>query len=179
MGDPYRRTEREAARRAGRPAPSAFHRAASGAVGAAAIRGMPCLAHLRDAGFAVWPFDPTPPDTPTAVELWPPLCHARAVEPADPDSRAAFLASLGGPATALPAHARRTAESSDLAFDTLSGAIALWEGRAALAVLPPARDVLDRLEGRIWEPPATAGAPSAGHSAPDDDDDDDGAWGGA
>jgi hypothetical protein len=155
-----RSVRRTSARPRGAPGagPVAFHRAASGAV-ARRRSGDARLAHLRDARFAVWPFDPTPPARPRASTLWPPLCHARAVSRPNGQPRR-LSASLGGTATARPrtrgARPRApTLASTRSRSDTRSGR------RAALAVLPRARDVLDRLEGRIWEPPATAGAPSA------------------
>ena len=147
--DPFRRTEREVAARTGRRPTSAFHVGGAGSVGAASIRGMPCLAHLRAAGFAVWPFDPAPPGVPAVVELWPPLCGA-AGGGGEAAGRAAVVATRAGD---LPVDERHAAEGTDAAFATLNAALALWDGRHALAELPAARDVLDRLEGRIWEPP--------------------------
>lgn len=64
LGPPLRRTE---AQHPG--AKSTFQIGGAGAVGTGAIRGMPHLLRLRDAGFAVWPFDPAGPRT--VVEVYP------------------------------------------------------------------------------------------------------------
>ncbi len=64
LGPPLRRTE---AQHPG--AKSTFQIGGAGAVGTGAIRGMPHLLRLREAGFAVWPFDPSGPRT--VVEVYP------------------------------------------------------------------------------------------------------------
>ncbi len=63
--------------------------------------------------------------------------------------RAAYLARR---APALADDVRAAAEGSDDAFDAVATALAMWDDRAALAVLPPARTAGERREGRIWWP---------------------------
>lgn len=52
----YRRTERQAAEMKGATPKSVFQIGGAGAVGTGSIRGMPHLARLAAAGFAIWPF---------------------------------------------------------------------------------------------------------------------------
>jgi len=78
----YRRTELACA-----PRPrSTFQIGGAGSVGTAALRGMPHLARLRAAGYAVWPFDPWLP--PVVVEAWPRLAIGALVK-SDPLARRA------------------------------------------------------------------------------------------
>lgn len=48
---------------------SVFQLVGNGQVGAGSVRGMPLLPRLRDAGFAIWPFDPPGPRL--AMEIYP------------------------------------------------------------------------------------------------------------
>ncbi|HEY0779962.1 MAG TPA: hypothetical protein VGD56_18500, partial [Gemmatirosa sp.] len=101
------------------------------------------------AGFAVWPFDDARPGRPVAVEIWPRVLYAAPVVKSSAVQRAAYLERhAGGVADVF----RRVAAASDDAFDALTAALAMWDRRASLAALPPARDPVERREGRIWEP---------------------------
>jgi hypothetical protein len=144
----FRRTEREAGARVGVRPKSVFQVAGAGSVGTGSIRGMPHLTTLRDAGFAVWPFEPARADAPLAVEIWPRLCYGEPVVKARAEARRGWLARHAP--DLAPAH-RAAAEASDDAFDGL----AMWEARATFAALPPARDAQETLEGRIWAPAPT------------------------
>ncbi len=79
-GSPLRLTEQAAP---GRPG-SVFQIGGAGAVGTASLRGMPTLAVLRAAGFAIWPFDPW--TLPVVVEVWPRLAIGHLVKSC-PDAR--------------------------------------------------------------------------------------------
>jgi hypothetical protein len=107
-------------------AKSVFQLVGNGQVGAGSVRGMPMLAALRDAGFAIWPFDP--PADRTVFEMYPTLLRARA-----PDlDRGTFPSP----------HAR----------DATVSARVLWRYRDALRALPAAADATTALEGDIWDP---------------------------
>ena len=150
--DGFRRTEREVAAQTGLRPLSSFQVGGAGSVGTGSVRGMPHLLTLREAGFAIWPFDTPVAGTPTAIEIWPRLTYGEPVVKARAEARAAWVARHA-PTLAPPM--RRAAEASDDAFDALAAGLAMWAARASLAALPSARDDLDRLEGRIWGPPAT------------------------
>ena len=148
----FRRTEREVGAQVGIRPKSTFQVAGAGSVGTGSIRGMPFLLALRDAGFAIWPFDAVRADAPLALEIWPRLCYGEPVVKARADSRRDWLARHAPELS--PAH-RAAAERSDDAFDALAAGLAMWEARGTFASLPPARDAQDALEGRIWEPAPT------------------------
>lgn len=71
LPDDLRRTDREAPAIGGIRPKSVFQIGGAGAVGTGSLRGMPILKRLRDAGFAVWPFDA--PRWPCVVEIYPRL----------------------------------------------------------------------------------------------------------
>jgi hypothetical protein len=110
---------------------------------------MPTLLALRRAGAWVWPFDEPRSGRPVVVEIWPRVAYAERVTKARAETRAAYLARH---APTLDAGIRTAAERSDDAFDALTAALAMWDARATLAALPPARTADERREGRIWWP---------------------------
>lgn len=119
----------------------------AGAVGTGAVRGMPVLARLRDAGFSIWPFDP--PRLPLAVEIYPRLFTGPLVK----SSAAARAAHLNRPAYGqLPPQVLHAATGSEDAFDALLSALALWEHRSDFRALRRSPDPIEQLEGRIWSP---------------------------
>lgn len=142
----HRATELEVARETGLRPLSVFQIGGVGAVGVGSLRGMPVLAELREAGFAVWPFDP--PSAPLVVEIWPRLFMGR-VTKSDPEARVRFLAETWPD---LPEPLRVAAEESDDAFDALVSGLAMDRHREAFARLEPAEDAITRLEGAIWRP---------------------------
>jgi hypothetical protein len=148
----FRRTEGVVGGRVGIRPKSVFQVAGAGSVGTGSIRGMPHLLTLREAGFAVWPFEPARADAPLAIEIWPRLCYGEPVVKARATSRADWLARHAP--DLAPAH-RAAAEASDDAFDALAAGLAMWAAHATFVTLPPARDAQETLEGRIWEPPPT------------------------
>lgn len=126
---------------------SVFQVGGAGSVGTGSIRGMPMLLTLRDAGWAVWPFDaPTPH---TVVEIYPRLFTGPVVK-RHAASRESFLETNS--VTTDPDFLRSMITSED-AFDAGVSAIAM--SRVAEAAPPaPVTDPLSRIEGRIWAPPA-------------------------
>ncbi len=121
---------------------SVFQIGGAGAVGTASLRGMPVLARLRAAGFAVWPFDE--PRPPVVAEVWPRLFAPTVVKSRRP-ARAAWLAMLPG----LSAPLRERAEASADAFDAVVAAIGL-SGTSPPSGVP---DPIAQLEGWIWGVP--------------------------
>lgn len=138
----FRRTETEIAGRA----KSVFQVGGAGSVGTGSIRGMPALLELRSAGYSIWPFDE--PRDAVVLEIYPRLLTG----PGPKSSqrwRTGYLDRLAWPPEP---RLRDLAASTEDAFDAAISALRMWEYRADLADLPPARDGIDRLEGRIWEP---------------------------
>ena len=128
---------------------SVFQVGGAGAVGTGSLRGMPVLHRLHEAGFSVWPFcDGAPP---RVIEIYPRLMTGP-VNKSDPAARAAYLdtycASIG------PAMQRLAASTED-AFDAAVSALVMSEHAEELAVLRPAADEQERIEGRIWAPEGT------------------------
>jgi hypothetical protein len=87
----FRRTEQDVGVTAGIRPKSVFQIGGAGAVGTESLRGMPILLRLRDAGFAVWPFDDV--HLPLVVEIYPRLL-TRAVNKSRRDSRATSFDEL-------------------------------------------------------------------------------------
>ena len=105
-------------------AKSVFQLVGNGQVGAGSVRGMPLLGELRDAGYAIWPFDAAGPRM--ALEIYP-----SALRKLRPDDE--WFESP---------HER----------DAVSSAWVLWEHRDEVARLSEARDPVIRLEGDVWTP---------------------------
>lgn len=142
-----RRTETAAGARAARRPSSVFKLVGADQVGTGSVRGMPALARLSAAGFAVWPFDAPCPGEPVVVEIWPRLLYTEPVVKSSAEARAAYLARH---APDVPDAFRAAAARSDDAFDALTAALAMWDRRDDLAALPPARSREEEVEGRIW-----------------------------
>jgi hypothetical protein len=112
---------------------SVFQIGGAGAVGTGTIRGIPHLARLAEAGWAIWPFQPA--GRHAVCEIWPRLLTGP-VAKSRPEARRAWLerhADLRG------ALLRRAAGSED-AFDAAASAVRLSAardlGRALRAPLP-------------------------------------------
>src|SRR5262249_30141389 len=73
----FRATEQSLSGAYGRPK-SVFQVGGAGAVGTGSIRGMPLLARLRKAGFAIWPFNPS--SLPLVLEIYPRALTGRVVK---------------------------------------------------------------------------------------------------
>jgi SAM-dependent methyltransferase len=147
-----RATEQELAGAYGRPK-SVFQIGGAGAVGTGSIRGMPLLAHLRKAGFAVWPFDS--PALPLVVEIYPRALTGPVVK-SDPAARRSYLDAWRWPAD--PAARSAVAETED-AFDAAVSARQMLLHAVEFSDLPAA-DERERVEGRIWLPAAPLAHPT-------------------
>jgi hypothetical protein len=135
----FRATEEALRQRAIWPK-SAFQIGGAGAVGTGSIRGMPMLLRLREAGAAIWPFDP--PGWPRVVEIYPRLLTGAVVK----SSLAARTAYVN---RWFPELARWSIPSED-AFDAAVSAVVMARHANELAALCPEDDPVARLEGRIW-----------------------------
>jgi hypothetical protein len=132
---------------------------------------MPALERLRDAGFAIWPFDA--PRWPLAVEIYPRLLTG-AVNKGSAEARSGYLAERY---PTLTGEMVRLAASSEDAFDAAISALAMDAAREELLALPPVTDRQTLLEGQIWAPAAAhhsngavrtpSTVPAATASAPD------------
>jgi hypothetical protein len=142
----YRITEREHESIGGASPKSVFQIGGAGAVGTGSIRGMPELARLRAAGFAIWPHDPCV--LPLVIEIYPRYFTGR-VTKGNLGSRQLWLQRRRAD---FPEVLCRTAESCEDAFDAAASALfmARCAGRA-FALSEPDGEVF-RLEGRIWRP---------------------------
>lgn len=130
---------------------SVFQVGGAGSVGTGSIRGMPMLLDLREAGWAVWPFDA--PSTHTLAEIWPRQFTGPVVK-SDREARAALLAREY---PAIRADWRDTMARSEDAFD--AGIAAIGMSRMDVqAVLVMPGDPVSRIEGRICDP--TGGDPT-------------------
>ena len=105
---------------------SVFQLVGPSQVGKGSVLGMPHLARLRAAGFAIWPFDP--PGERTVLEIYPTLLRNHSVHHDD------------GPWT-------RNDER-----DAVVPARVMWDERETIAALHAAIDPTHRLEGDIWAP---------------------------
>ena len=149
----FRATDRAIAPVQGIRPKSVFQVGGAGAVGTGSIRGMPMLLQLREAGCAIWPFDPA--TLPVAVEIYP-RAMTGAVAKRNPEARSAYLDARYPD---LGEGIRAAAESSEDAFDALVSALVLASIVPATGglPLPPVTDPNARHEGAIWAPvrPAT------------------------
>lgn len=142
----FRATEHSLSGAYGRPK-SVFQVGGAGAVGTGSIRGMPLLARLRQAGFAIWPFNP--PSLPLVVEIYPRALTGPVVK-SDAAARHQYLDAWRWPRD-LPSRTR-VAETED-SFDAAISARRMALHTTEFADLP-APSHLDRVEGRIWLPKA-------------------------
>jgi hypothetical protein len=117
-------------------AKSVFQLVGNGQVGAGSVRGMPFLADLRAAGFAIWPFDAAAART--ALEIYP--------------SALRRFAPPCGPFT------------SNDERDAVCSALVMWEYRAQLRRLPRAPDRRTRIEGDVF--PIAPLSPTRGTTTP-------------
>ena len=140
----FRSTEQSLSPAFGRPK-SVFQVGGAGAVGTGSIRGMPLLARLRQAGFAIWPFNP--PSLPLVVEIYPRALTGPVVK-SDAAARHQYLDAWGWPRDL--ASRNRVAETED-SFDAAISAHKMALHATEFAELQ-APSHLDRVEGRIWLP---------------------------
>ncbi|MDD7941504.1 hypothetical protein PHK61_24075 [Actinomycetospora lutea] len=147
--DPARprfRVTEEAVRADGLTPTSTFQIGGAGAVGTGSLRGMPHLARLRAAGFAVWPFDDAGPAT--LVEIYPRVHTGLVVKRSPAARRGAVRAD-----PRIPAALRDDVVASEDAFDAAVSALAMAEHLDALRSLraaPPGS--AEAIEGALWRP---------------------------
>jgi hypothetical protein len=131
---------------------SPFQVGGAGSVGTGSIRGMPMLARLSEAGFHIWPFHPA--KLPLVFEIYPRF-FTGAVNKSNQEARERYL---GAPRFAsLQSKIRRTAASSEDAFDALCSVLGMVEQAEHLNQLPEGCP----LEGTIWHPEGGVGRPTA------------------
>ena len=147
----FRRTEIAVRRATGAQPKSVFQLNGAGVVGPGSLRGMPVLHRLREAGFAIWPFDDRMAGRLLVVEIYPRLLtdQIERVITSDPAARAAHLERRG---TGLSSADRRRAEASPNAFDAALSALAMARQLPELASLPRVADPVLGREGIIWWP---------------------------
>jgi hypothetical protein len=112
-------------------AKSVFQIAGAGHVGTGSLRGMPLLRVLREAGYAVWPFDD--PRDRTIVEIYP--TRLREIQ-----HSVGFSRRIGA------------MHENDNTRDAVASACVMWEHRASFATLEAATDPVTRIEGDVWMP---------------------------
>jgi hypothetical protein len=142
----WRLTEQQLAAGNGNQPKSVFQVGGAGAVGTGSIRGMPHLATLRRAGFAIWPFDPA--KLPLVVEIYPRTLTGPVVK-SSALARSEYLAKHF---PLMSDDTREAVAESEDSFDAAVSAFAMWEGRHELLRLEVPGDPLIRLEGQIWSP---------------------------
>lgn len=144
---PWRATESERLPVSGIRPKSVFQIGGAGAVGTGSLRGMPFLAELQRAGFAIWPFDRA--RLPMVVEIYPRYLTG-AVDKSSAIARSMYL-------QARHAHESRAiidlAGSSEDAFDAAVSAACMQRFARDFPRLSRMRRTdRDRREGRIWVP---------------------------
>ncbi len=131
-------------RMSGRPK-SVFQVGGAGSVGTGSLRGMPFLPVLRQAGFALWPWDDA--STRMALEIYPRALTGPVVK-SSAAAREAYLAAD----PRVPAALMEAAVGSEDAFDAAVSALEMAERLPELLALRAAVDPVERLEGAIWPP---------------------------
>ena len=125
---------------------SAFQIYGPGHVGTGSLRGMPALLKLRQAGFAIWPFDA--PKSHTVIEIYPRILtqkvHKGNKEHREEYFRAERFSRFGTQWIAA-------ASSSEDAFDAAVSAAFMQENLDELRFLPPVT-TYEQIEGKIWAP---------------------------
>ncbi len=142
----FRRAERSLSV-GGISAKSTFQVGGAGAVGTGSIRGMPHLRQLREAGFSIWPFDPSSPWT--VLEIYPRLCTGP-VHKSNLKERGRYLDESRW---ALPDEFAAPMVGSEDAFDAAISALVMHEHLAELVALRQTSDPVTLLEGDVWRPP--------------------------
>jgi hypothetical protein len=151
--EPLRTTERTLA--VGGIVPkSTFQIGGAGAVGTGSVRGWPHLRVLRDAGYAIWPFDdPSARVEPrqVVVEVWPRLCTGPVVK-SDPLARVDHLEAR---LPQVQGRVRDLMAASEDAFDagfTALGMAAHAHELARLTAPEPTVPAIAAREGWVWRP---------------------------
>jgi hypothetical protein len=138
---------------------SVFQIGGGGSVGTASLRGIPVLLRLREAGFAVWPFDRGGLKRPMAVEMYTRL-NTGAVRKSNAEARAAYLHKKRGESAdyaALPRSVMEKARESEDAFDALVSCMVMTARREEFARLGVPKDPGYMVEGWTWAPDVGTG----------------------
>jgi ADP-ribosyl-[dinitrogen reductase] hydrolase len=165
LAEHFRRTDRDVPAVGGIRPKSVFQIGGAGAVGTGSLRGMPALLALRNAGFAIWPFEA--PRLPLVVEIYP-RALTGGVNKGSRDARRDYLDRCYPD---LPPGMRADAIASDDAFDALVSVLVMQEHVGELQDLEQVRDPQLLLEGAIWLPTVSPAAqPKAAHRTQQDGD---------
>ena len=135
---------------------SVFQIGGAGSVGTASLRGMPVLKRLREAGFAVWPFDR--PRLPMAVEMYTRL-NTGPVRKSNAAAREEYLRRKrreDAAYAALPRGVMARARESEDAFDALVSCMVMTARRDEFTTLAMPVDPEYRVEGLTWAPEGAA-----------------------
>ena len=135
---------------------SVFQIGGAGSVGTASVRGMPVLRRLREAGFAVWPFDsPALKDArPLIVEMYT-RQNTGPERKSKAEARAAYLLAKRREDAAYAALSRavmQRARASEDAFDALVSCMVMVSWRKEFASLAMPLDSEYKVEGWTWAP---------------------------
>ena len=143
----FRLTETRASEQTDASPKSVFQIGGGGQVGTGSIRGMPCLAKLRNReGFSIWPFHEV--RTPLVIEIYPRLLTGR-VTKADFDKRVEYL---GKRFPEIDSALAGKAACSEDAFDAAVSALVMSRHVEEIGALTASRDPTELIEGRIWWP---------------------------
>ncbi|MDR3746311.1 MAG: hypothetical protein P4K80_09300 [Acidobacteriaceae bacterium] len=139
---------------------SVFQIGGAGSVGTASLRGMPVLRRLREAGFAVWPFDrpALKEDRPLLVEMYTRL-NTGPVRKSNAAARAEYLRAKCREDAAYAALSRGVmaqARESEDAFDALVSCMVMAARRAEFSTLAMPLDPEYKVEGWTWAPGVAA-----------------------
>ena len=133
---------------------SVFQIGGAGSVGTASLRGIPVLKRLREAGFAVWPFDRA--GLPMVVEMYTRL-NTGPVRKSNAEARTEYLRKKRREDAAYAALSRGVlakARACEDAFDALVSCMAMTARRGEFAGLAMPLDPEYRVEGWTWAPGA-------------------------
>ena len=128
---------------------SPFQISGAGSVGAATVRGLPCLARLHDAGFNIWPWHDVSP--PAAIEIWTRIAIGDTVKSNSSGRIEAVAADRR-----IPKALKDAAAETEDAFDAATTAVWLSQHSEALLATRRSNSRIDRLEGKTWLPSAGA-----------------------
>ncbi len=155
----FRKTESEIFQQLGVKPASVFDIGGEGSVGALAVKGMPMLADLDQAGASIWPFADSAPDAEgvTVVEIFPRSIWTSVFPSECPKSkknrmrRLNFIADIEQEKVRLSQQRASEVANDERAFDALLTAWALRRYGAALGDTP--LNSAAASEGQIWVPP--------------------------
>lgn len=150
ISEELRQTEKEVAALTGKRPTSTFKLVGADQVGTGSLRGMPWLAALEDAGFAIWPFSTGPS---LVVEIYPGV-----LTQLDRKTNPARIAAAVRDDDRIPVAWKAHAACSPDAFDAVASALAMADHVGELGDLTVADPVSPyALEGRIWLPASGTG----------------------